>query len=94
MYDVSIEMKLYDNSFDSNVSSVKDSEKEDNKSTPIQAYTLESTFEARSTLSTKDVTHSTSKDSIKTVEEEALPPNTAVVPPSASNDPEKALNQK
>ena len=66
-------MKLSNDSFDSNVGSVKDYEEEDSKNTPIQARTLKSSFEGHSTSSTNDVNHPTSKDTTKTKEEEAVP---------------------
>ena len=87
-------MKLFNNLFDSNVSLVKNFDEEDSKSTSIQVRTLESSFEGRSTSSTKDVNHPTSKDTTATEEEEAVPPNTTVVPPLASKDPEKVLKKK
>ena len=62
MSNVSMEMKISEESFESNLGSVKYSN-DDRKGRPIQACTLESVFEGPSVSSSKDVPIPTSKDS-------------------------------
>jgi len=93
--DVSIKMKLFEESYESNPGSVNKSDN-NSKGEHIQARTLESTFERRTTSSSKDATTPTSKNSSISEEEEEIVLPTTVVPPSVSKDPKKTLkkNQK
>ena len=92
MSDVLINMKLSEEAYESNPGSVKNFD-DDSKDTPIQARTLEPTFERRTTLSSNDVSNPTSKDSKISEEEEEIVPPTTVVSPSASKDPKKTLKK-
>ena len=90
MSDVSINMNLYEEAYESNQDSVKTSNN-DSKNTPIRARTLELMFEKRKMSSSGDVIQPSSKDpNISEDETEAAPPTT-VVPPSTSKDPTKTV---